>query len=136
MKMTTKIVLMLLAVGMFTACNEDDASPPTHSVLIGTWRLIAQLKDPGDGSGTFQAVESDKQVTFYTNGTFGCNGVLCDMSIAAENPSSGTYDVADSAFQSSDCFDPDYGYSFSIIDAHLLVYYPCFEPCIAKYEKK
>lgn len=36
------------------------------------------MADPGDGSGTFQPVESDKTIEFKNNGSVITNNSLCD----------------------------------------------------------
>jgi hypothetical protein len=57
-----KIVLVILSALMIASCNKDEA------VITGEWKLIARLMDPGDGSGVFTEVESDKTITFFKNG--------------------------------------------------------------------
>jgi len=57
-----KIFFTLLVVGMLSACNKDDNKSNTS--IVGNWKLIEVLEDPGDGSGTFMSVDSEKTITF------------------------------------------------------------------------
>jgi len=130
-----KIVLTLAVIGILSSCNKDDKTVQ-NTELIGNWKLIEVLADPGDGSGTFTAVESDKIISFKNNGIIISNGRLCDNSMNSDNPTSGTYSIADSTFTSPNCPDPEYNYSFEHDRDILIVNYPCIEPCRAKYKKQ
>lgn len=130
-----KLLCMLLTVGILYSCNNDDDSNANNE-LIGNWRLIAVLVDPGGGSGTFNSVVSDKIITFENNGTITSNGNLCDMSISADHPTSGTYSNSEMTFNSGDCNNVDYNFTFEHNDAILIINYPCIEPCQAKYMKE
>ena len=130
-----KIGLLLIAIGILFSCDSDDDSN-SNSELIGKWKLIEILADPGGGSGTFTAVDSDKIITFENNEIITSNGRLCDMSIQSGNPTSGNYSISDMTFNSSDCANPDYDYTFEQNGNMLIIDYPCFEPCKAKYQKQ
>ena len=130
-----KIGLLLVTIGILFSCDSDDDSN-SNSELIGKWKLIEILADPGGGSGTFTAVDSDKIITFENNEIITSNGRLCDMSIQSGNPTSGNYSISDMTFNSSDCANPDYDYTFEQNGNMLIINYPCFEPCKAKYQKQ
>jgi len=130
-----KIVFTLFTVGILFSCNKDDDSN-SNTELIGNWKLIEVLADPGGGSGTFSSVESEKIITFATGGTITSNGNLCHMSINSDNQTSGTYSNSESTFNSSDCNNPDYNFTFEQNRNILIINYPCFEPCQAKYIKE
>lgn len=106
-----------------------------ESSLISEWGLIEILADPGDGSGTFQSVESDKIIEFHDNGTITSNGPICFMSINTTTPSSGTFSLIDSTITASECI-ADLKIKFEHNDDILIINYPCIEPCRAKFEKK
>lgn len=129
-----RIVLVLAIVGLLVSCDKAEKIPNTE--LIGTWRLIEVLADPGDGSGTFLPVKSDKTIKFENDGTISSNGNLCNMSGNTDHFTSGTYSVSNMTFRSSGCSDPDYNYSFKHEGEILTIYYPCIEPCVAKYKKR
>ena len=130
-----KLIFSLITVGILFSCNNDDDSN-SNTELIGNWKLIEVLLDPGDGSGTFSSVESEKTITFEIGGTITSNGTLCDMSINSDNQTSGTYSNSESTFNSSDCNNPDYNFTFEQNESILIINYPCIEPCQAKYIKE
>jgi hypothetical protein len=130
-----KLVFTLIAVGILFSCNKNDDSN-SETELVGNWKLIEVLADPGDGSGTFSSVESDKILTFENGGTITSNGNLCDMSINSENETSGTYSNSESTFNSSDCNNPDYNFTYEQTGNILIINYPCIEPCRVKYMKE
>jgi hypothetical protein len=130
-----KVLFILLAVGILYSCDKDD-DPNSKTELIGSWRLIEILADPGDGSGTFNSVESDKIITFENDGTITSNGNLCDMSIGSDNQTSGTYSNSELTFSSANCNNPDYDFTFEWNGNVLIINYPCIEPCQAKYIKE
>jgi hypothetical protein len=94
-----KYIFLLLLIGIFISCEKNNDS----TELVGKWELIEILADPGDGSGVFQTVESDKIIAFHADGTITSNGLLCEMSIQSNTSGSGTYFVEGSAIYPSDC---------------------------------
>ena len=88
------IAFIFITLGILNSCNNDDDSNRSTE-LIGNWKLIEVLVDPGDGSGTFSTVESSKIITFQNDGIITSNGTICDMSLEANNPTSGTYSTSD-----------------------------------------
>lgn len=133
--MMKKFVFILVSVGILFSCDNDDNSN-TESDLIGEWKLIETLQDPGGGTGTFVAVDSDKIITFNSDGTLTSNGNLCTMSPSAENPTSGTYSMSNMTLNLEDCIDLDYDFPFEQNGDILIINYPCIEPCRAKYQKQ
>ena len=133
--MQKNIIIIIVLIGiLFSSCKSDDVNP--NNTLIGNWKLVAILVDPGDGSGTFMPIESDKTITFKKNNIITSNGNLCDLSIDADNSTIGTYSFSEMTFNSADCLDPNYNYSFEQNGDSLIVYYPCIEACEAKYAKQ
>jgi len=130
-----KLILIFISLGIFYCCSSDDHSN-SNKELVGKWILIEVLADPGGGSGTFNSIESDKTITFNSDGTITSNGQLCDMSIEANSPTSGTYSITKLSFNSSDCINPEYNYEFEQDGNILIINYPCIEPCRAKYRKQ
>jgi hypothetical protein len=124
-----KIITLLAAIAITIACNRNDDNRDT--TIEGNWKLVEILADPGDGSGTFQAVESAKVITFSGNGTVASNGNICDMTTDAASPSNGIYSAAENVII-PDC-DTIESLVYTIQGNHLIINYPCFEPCRAKY---
>ncbi|WP_143960438.1 lipocalin family protein [Litoribacter populi] len=128
-----KILLFFLAALLAFSCNsEDDLVPDTD--LIGKWGLIEILADPGDGSGTFQPVESEKYVEFHSDGTITSNADLCRTFDQPGTPSSGTYSLTDSTINPDGC-DPQWPYPFEHTGSTLTISYVCIEACQEKYVK-
>lgn len=132
-----RVFLIFLSLGVLFSCEkEENPVNEPENTLIGNWKLIETLADPGDGSGTFNTVQSNKIITFENDGIITSNGNLCDMSIDSDNATSGTYSITDMTFSSSDCSNPDYHFTFEENGNILIIDYPCIEPCRAKYEKQ
>ena len=129
-----KIVFTLFIAVVLSSCNNNDSN--SEVALIGNWKLIAILADPGDGSGVFTSVESEKIMTFESNGTVTSNGNLCDMSISSNNETYGTYSNSESTFNSSSCNNSNYNFKFEQTGNILIVIHPCIEACKTKFIKE
>jgi hypothetical protein len=131
-KILIKALFSVLAIGLIS-CNENDDN---ESGLVSQWHLVELLSDPGDGSGTFQAVSSEKTVSFFDDGTITSNGSLCTMGTDVSSASSGTYSISDSTITVDNCnFTPPFPVSYQSEGAFLIINYPCIEPCREKYEQ-
>lgn len=86
-----KNIIFLMLISLLVSCNSDDQENSTPE-LIGTWKLTEVLADPGDGSGTFKAVQSNKTIEFKNNGTIVTNTSLCDP-YSDEIKSSGSFSL-------------------------------------------
>lgn len=129
-----KTIFILITIGLLYSCSSDDTS--TNTELVGNWKLIEILADPGDGSGIFTSVESNKIITFNSDGTITSNGTLCDITITSNNSTSGTYSITESSFNSPSCINPSYNFTFEKNGNIIIIDYPCIEPCKAKYIKE
>lgn len=123
-------ILLLFLVLAFSACTKDKE----NSGLVNTWKLIEVLADPGDGSGTFQPVSSDKTLSFYEDGSVTCNGQLCSMGIAVDNGSSGTYSESEMSITPANCGFAAYVIYYEFEGSNLILNHPCIEACREKYE--
>lgn len=126
-------------------CTSDDGKAITNVEILGEWRLIEQLSDPGDGSGTFMPTDSNKTLEFFSDGTITSNGTLCYMNGQSTNASNGTYElISDAAVDaqyegfifSENCDFPETKIGFNITaEGHLILWYFCIEPCAEKFIK-
>lgn len=131
--MKTTSLFLLFALSFFTFSCEPDRIPDPE--LTGRWELTDILSDPGDGSGTFQPVDSDLRVTFSSNGRFTANGNICSLSGSTEGSSSGTYDAENQTLQSEDCNswrDPLY----EVDGDQLVIQLACIEACALRFRKE
>ncbi len=130
-----KPIILAILIAFSIGCNKEkkeSIKSPDQTSLVGQYKLIEILADPGDGSGTFQAVNSNKVVQFYSDSTITSNGDLCSMSEASGSPSSGTYSLADSVITVNNCLNM----YFEISGNELIINYACIEPCRAKFERE
>ena len=131
-----KLILVLTVFALLIACKKEVEKEPSNPPEIeGNWRLIEVLADPGDGSGTFQVVVSNKLMEFNSNGAVSCNGNLCDMSTTSVGGTNGTYSTVESTISSPTCVNTMLDISYQIVDSYLIISYPCFEACQCKFEK-
>ena len=126
--------LIGLALLVFVISCSDDPEPEVVP-LTGEWRLKEILIDPGNGSGEFQEVDSDKIIEFFSNGKVESNGNLCNGGITTSRPSTGIYKVPDSILEIDNCQQDVLMTRFRIRDGNLILSYPCIEPCEEKYVK-
>jgi hypothetical protein len=123
-----KVLLILLFGGILLSCNNDD---DFETELIGSWKLIEVLSDPGDGSGNFERVNSKKIIEFYADSTLSANGELCVLGSETNATVSGTFSQSDFTINTPNCST----LSFQKIDNNLIITIPCDEPCKVKYRK-
>ncbi len=129
--MKTISIIAFAALFLVFSCNKSGNA----TSLQGEWRLIEVLADPGDGSGMFTPVSSNKTIEFFSNGTIASNGELCFMTIESNSPSSGTYELLDHTI-SANCIDAGMPITFNQQGDVLIVTYPCIEACQHKYKKQ
>ena len=129
-----KVFVLFLLIGFIFSCKKNtEQSNPAD--LIGSWKLAQVLSDPGDGSGTFHSVSSDKILEFHPDGTITSNGAVCNLSSESNSSTTGTYSLVDSTIQSTSCSDQNFKIRFTTKGSTLTVYYPCYEACAAKFVK-
>ncbi len=126
------------------SCSEKDPISFTEEDdLQGTWLLIEQYADPGDGSGDFIKVDSDKTIQFFADGSFLGNGSFCTMTFDSKTESNGTYTVTDelTEFSSENYLAPE-NCDFEgpkvflhFENGNLILSYQCFEGCAQRYVK-
>lgn len=132
--MKTYGISLFILMAMLS-CKKDENNQAA-SELLGTWKLTAVLNDPGDGSGTYKEVESNKTITFFADSTLSSNGSLCHNASSSDSPTSGTFSLIDSTYTSDDCTNTGFDFSFRLESDELTIAYPCIEPCGAKFIKE
>ncbi|XLS29355.1 hypothetical protein ACJD0Z_00705 [Flavobacteriaceae bacterium M23B6Z8] len=86
-----RLICKLLLLSCIISCNSDDTNSD-EEITLGVWRLVEQMADPGDGSGRFVPVRSEKTLQFLKNGSVVTNGSLCDP-YSNEQIASATYSL-------------------------------------------
>jgi hypothetical protein len=128
--MKTKILAFVVIVLLVISCSKNE-DIPSSNLLIGTWKLTEILADPGDGSGVFNSVNSNKNLIFSNGGNLSSNGTICDMSIEINQSSTGTYSEANTTINSTNC--PNNTIKYELNGNTLILIYPYIELCKAKY---
>ena len=138
-------VFIAVLFALVSCSDNDDEINPENPKLIGTWLLVEQYYDPGDGSGEYEKIESEKSIEFLEDGIFKSNGELCDLNSSTDANSSGTYLMNDTIIsQFSDenylmpegCGIEEYKVYFHIEESSLILSFPCIEGCGQKYARR
>jgi len=139
-----KTILLLITILVFS-CTPNEGQPKENGDLVGKWKLIEQFADPGDGSGDFQPIISDRIIEFFNDGTVIVNGELCFMESSTGGSSSGTYmitgsETADTTYDGEiipeRCsFDGVKVFFDLTSNGNLILWYLCIEGCGQKFEK-
>ena len=98
-----------------------------------TWLLKEILADPGDGSGTFEKVNSNRYIEFRKDGAVYSNGNLCSMSISSETSSVGECKEGNSILTVKGCDNQPLEIKYKENHTVMILSYPCKESCLAKY---
>lgn len=140
-----QILLFLVLIYLNQSCTSDEGKASRETQLTGKWKLIEQLLDPGDGSGTFRPVSSDRIIEFFSDGSVEVNGILCFMSSEVGEKKNGTYILnldANTDLQNDGEITPHSCSSRSAkvyfdlpLDGSLIIWYTCIEPCAQKFKK-
>ncbi|GLB52499.1 hypothetical protein NBRC110019_15390 [Neptunitalea chrysea] len=127
--------LLLLFIGFTFSCNDtknDDSI--NDNALVGEWKLTAMKVSPGSVV-PFVEVNSNRTLTFDTNGTFTCNGEFCSSTIDATMTTDGTYSLNNYTLSSTAC-TAVWDYTFTISADTLVIDYPSIETIQAKYTRQ
>jgi hypothetical protein len=138
-------VIILLVLVLFNCSSREEKPVIENENLLGKWKMIEQLADPGDGSGTFNPIDSNRIIQFFSDGTVIINGNLCYMSTDVGAEMSGIYEVIadDTADTINNGFifpnDCDFAetkiYFYLPLNGNLILWYTCIEGCAQKFKK-
>ncbi|CAL2101491.1 Lipocalin-like protein [Tenacibaculum sp. 190130A14a] len=130
--MRIQMIILWCAI-FFVSCNEEDQGDGDISV-IGKWKLIEVLADPGDGSGTFKEVKSNKTIELKSNGTITTNESLCSP-YSDEIINEGTYSLKDKLIITN-CQNSNIAkIFFEFTDDHLILNFVSNEGYSQKFQK-
>ncbi len=133
------LLFFLAIISLSSSCTKKELvdtgavimEKPVDLGVVGKYKMIEYLLDPGDGSGTFQPITSNVIVELHSNGTVTSNGDLC-TGMPSNTPTNGTYSLTDWIITTANCTD----LTFEIFGPNLIVDYPCIEPCRGKLLKQ
>lgn len=134
MKVLTYSLLFFITCIAFSACSNSEDVIPESTSIIGKWQLIETYADPGDGSGKFIAVKSNKTLNFSSTEVRTNEGSFCS------NLSTDTYSLSESEYEGTIYTLLKYGscdmaYSYVIAGNTLTIYYNCIEGCGERYKR-
>ncbi len=138
-----KYAIFLSISILIYSCNTDESSKiedfqsgqySDDNPLSGQWKLIEMLTDPGDGSGNFYPVESNKTIYFRSDLTFESSEKLCHMITSSHDKGMGTYSIETNFIYPDSCTNPT-ELSYQLKKDTLIINYLCIEPCAEKYVK-
>ncbi|MFD2917641.1 hypothetical protein [Psychroserpens luteus] len=129
------LAVYIVMVFSLIACSDDDKVKSTDAELLGTWKLSQVYMDPGDGSGDFTSVDSEKTISFFSDGTLNSNTDLCFISSEIGQPSTGTFSETEMTITVLDCDVSPFEMNFEINNNNLIISYFCIEACQEKYVK-
>jgi hypothetical protein len=133
MQLNIKLSLLFFLLLFFACTNDEDNENPE---LVGSWKLVEQYSDPGDGSGDYEPVDSEFTITFNEDGTFTANSNMCNMTADTVGSASGKWDDASGSLEVVGCAFAGFGITYEIKESYLFIYYPCIEGCGQKFEKE
>ena len=80
-----KIFLLVSIIATSFSCKKTEVIQPTvsESNIVSSWKLVEVYADPGDGSGKYQPVNSEKQLIFQKDGIVKSNYMFCAVGDAS-----------------------------------------------------
>ena len=136
-------ILFILFSLCIIGCTSNENNQPYkgNPDLMGQWKLIEQLSDPGDGSGVFNPLESNRKIEFFSNGTVTVNGELCHMDSEVGEKNTGRFlalennDYYDGEIIPDNCDYEDTKLYYNLEGTNLIIRYLCIEGCGQKFKK-
>ena len=129
------ILFLALCLFALTACQDDDDGnrPGARS----SWELAFVLADPGNGSGVFTPVDSDRTLDLLDEGSWVANENLCTFGTTDEQASTGVYSLEDGTFTVDDCVTTGGSpFSIEVRGDTLDLTYLCIEACAHRYLRR
>jgi hypothetical protein len=95
--------LAIAAILFISACKKANLGDKTdlkdNVTLTGKWRLVENLLDPGDGSGTWMPSATHTELTFNSDGTTNGNTFPMYVNYALKDSVTITFHQADTVIQ-------------------------------------
>lgn len=132
------VILVLILGG---CSSNDNGKPRENEILLGQWKLVEQLMDPGDGSGTFKPVTSNRTFEFFNDGSVTVNGDMCYITTEINDETTGTFiETHESDWHDGEITPPDCSFEgakiyYQIEGENLILWYQCIEGCGQKFVK-
>lgn len=128
-------VSLLLFLFIVLSCDKDEVSALNANVLEGTWLLIEALRDDDNGGRIFKPVESSREITLTPDNTFVTNYDVCQAIEEGEKFSGDFERIGIQEFLIRCAGSLLNSVQGKLEAGHLILYYPCAQPCAYKFEK-
>ncbi|MGB3798482.1 MAG: hypothetical protein WA952_01635 [Lewinella sp.] len=128
-----RLLILLGGLSLLSYLSCTNPSATASPDLVGTWELRETYADPGDGSGQYQPVSSDKVLVFRPDGTFLSNKNFCVPAIPAEQETAGSYSGTNGTL-TPDC-EGARPLPFTLQGETLEISFFCIEGCGERYRK-
>ena len=133
MKSISRLLIALFGIVILLNCSNDDDN---NTGILGQWKLAQILADPGDGSGVFTDIDSNKTIIFFEDGTFSSNGNLCFFNSLTQITTEGTFSLENEEIIPISCDSfAQIILDFKLEGGLMTVYYQCIEACAERYVK-
>jgi hypothetical protein len=126
-----KVKILFLTLLVFSLTIQAQVSEKN---LMEKWKLKQVLSDPGDGSGDFEFIKSEKTIGFLANGKVVSNGSLCGPYNQIGKKSEDTYSKENNTITPSGC-SKETKLVYELKNDYLIIHYSCKEGCAEKFEK-
>ena len=129
-------IISLFVVLLFISCSKSDENTKSESAeILGKWKLIQVLIDPGDLSGVYENGTDNRIINFLTNGTIASNFSLCSMTYTNGSQVITPYFADENYILPNECFADGFHVSYFLENENLILSAPCIEPCLFKFER-
>lgn len=134
------LCLLVVVLASALSCQKENVNTETdaqNASLVGKWRLVEYLADPGDGSGTWQKVPSEfvETIEFRVDGNFvteGANGLSTGDSFDRYNVLEGN--KLEMRFRPGTNQAATHTWTYEdLTPTTLTLHYGCIEACGGKY---
>lgn len=127
-----KLILLLPLFLALSACDDENDFLPQQDA--DSYKLAAMYSDPGNGSGDFHDVDSERVITFINDSTITINANICDFGVETASLDTITFSPGNNMLN-TDCNAP-FPMNFSITGNTLILNYACIEACQHKYNRQ
>lgn len=95
----------MITTSIVVSCAKlkGDKNQTEENSILGSYQLKERLVDPGDGSGVYVAVQSEKKIFFLENGLITSNGSLCVSGDVHGDGDKGVFSITDSVILPQSC---------------------------------
>ncbi|WP_420387141.1 hypothetical protein [Roseivirga sp.] len=135
--------MLIVLTGLLTSCGDkfnpcNDEFSECSAPVESHWELKEIYSDIGNGTGSFNPVDSDRSLTFLTDGTVISRGSMCTLDATSTEIHRGMVSSSQDdqlIFAGCQNGDEERSLYFEIEGNELKVYFMCIEACVHKYKR-